>query len=52
MKQAYISPAMQVVQLKQSDIITESPQRLTVDFYNSTNDQNVIGAADRFRDWE
>jgi len=52
MKQAYVSPAMQVVELHRSDIITESPQTLTVDFSFSTSDWRDIGAADRFRDWE
>ena len=45
---------MQVVELKQSDIITESPQRLSVDFSDESkiSDPSLIGAADRFRDWE
>jgi len=43
---------MQVVQLHKSDIITESPQTLEVNFSISTNDWHDIGAADRFRDWE
>ena len=45
---------MQVVQLHRSDIITESPQTLSVDFSEGSkiSDPSLIGAADRFRDWE
>ena len=45
---------MQVVELKQSNVITTSPQTLSVDFSEGSkiSDPSLIGAADRFRDWE
>ena len=45
---------MQVVQLHQSDIITESSQTIIVDFSaeRAISNPSQIGAADRFRDWE
>ena len=52
MKQAYNTPNLTFVRLPKSDIITESPQTLEVNFSISTDDWHDIGAADRFRDWE
>ena len=54
MRQAYISPDMTFVRLKHRDIITDSPQTLSVFFdeEHAANSASEIGAADRYRDWE
>lgn len=52
MKQAYNTPNLTFVRLPKSDIITESPQTLSVDFGTTITSSSEIGAADRFRDWE
>lgn len=54
MKQEYNTPDMTFVRLKHRDIITDSPQTLSVFFdeEHAAKYASEIGAADRYRDWE